>query len=199
MELRGASAALLQIFRYSPAFQKLIEALVRPHPLFPSGREFTRNVIDALPSVWVRQSAWDVGQNGAERLGRCVSSGRRLNDVLNQDGANNFIRFALCVTSLRTLKTDRHATFIQGSFFLAVSALRHNNRGITSLLRLVLDRQSLNASNCQSLNASRRPLVEAAGVEPASEKVNREKTTCVSGSVVLVRLMRYRQERGGLA
>jgi len=41
--------------------------------------------------------------------------------------------------------------------------------------------------------------VEAAGVEPASEKVNREKTTCVSGSVVLVRLMRYRQERGGLA
>ena len=42
-------------------------------------------------------------------------------------------------------------------------------------------------------------LVEAAGVEPASEKVNREKTTCVSDSVILVRLMRNRQERGGLA
>ena len=42
-------------------------------------------------------------------------------------------------------------------------------------------------------------LVEAAGVEPASEKVNREKTTCVSGSVVLVRLIRYRQESDGLA
>jgi len=33
-------------------------------------------------------------------------------------------------------------------------------------------------------------LVEAAGVEPASEKVYREKTTCVSGSVFFVRLMR---------
>ena len=44
-----------------------------------------------------------------------------------------------------------------------------------------------------------RIVVEAAGVEPASEKVNREKTTCVSDSVVFVRLMRNRQERGGLA
>jgi hypothetical protein len=42
-------------------------------------------------------------------------------------------------------------------------------------------------------------MVEAAGVEPASEKVCREKATCVSDSVVFVRLMRNRQERGGLA
>ena len=42
-------------------------------------------------------------------------------------------------------------------------------------------------------------MVEAAGVEPASEKVYRKKTTCVSGSVVFDRLMRNRQERGGLA
>jgi len=41
-------------------------------------------------------------------------------------------------------------------------------------------------------------MVEAAGVEPASEKVYREKTTCVSGSVVFVRAIRYRQERHGL-
>ena len=43
-----------------------------------------------------------------------------------------------------------------------------------------------------------RRLVEAAGVEPASEKVCREKTTCVSGSVVFVRPLRNRQERDGL-
>jgi len=42
-------------------------------------------------------------------------------------------------------------------------------------------------------------LVEAAGVEPASEKVYRKKATCVSDSVVFVRLMRNRQERGGLS
>ena len=42
-------------------------------------------------------------------------------------------------------------------------------------------------------------LVEAAGVEPASEKVNREKTTCVSDSVFFVHPMRNRQEGGGLA
>jgi len=41
--------------------------------------------------------------------------------------------------------------------------------------------------------------VEAAGVEPASEKVNREKTTCVSGSVFLVHPMRNRQEGGWLS
>ncbi len=41
--------------------------------------------------------------------------------------------------------------------------------------------------------------MEAAGVEPASEKVYREKTTCVSDSVFFVRPMRNRQERGGLA
>jgi hypothetical protein len=40
--------------------------------------------------------------------------------------------------------------------------------------------------------------VEAAGVEPASEKVYCEKTTCVSGSVVFVRSIRHRQERSGL-
>ena len=44
-----------------------------------------------------------------------------------------------------------------------------------------------------------RRLVEAAGVEPASEKVPRKETTCVSGSVVFVRPMRNRQEGGGLA
>ncbi len=32
-------------------------------------------------------------------------------------------------------------------------------------------------------------VVEAAGVEPASEKVYRRKATCVSGSVVFVRLI----------
>ena len=37
-------------------------------------------------------------------------------------------------------------------------------------------------------------LVEAAGVEPASEKVYRMKATCVSGSLVFDRLIRYRQE-----
>ena len=42
-------------------------------------------------------------------------------------------------------------------------------------------------------------VVEAAGVEPASEKVYREKTTCVSGSVVFVRLLRNRQEKDALA
>jgi len=42
-------------------------------------------------------------------------------------------------------------------------------------------------------------MVEAAGVEPASEKVPRKKTTCVSGSVFFVRLMRNRQERSSLA
>jgi len=42
-------------------------------------------------------------------------------------------------------------------------------------------------------------VVEAAGVEPASEKVPRKKTTCVSGSVVFVRPMRNRQEGSGLA
>ncbi len=41
-------------------------------------------------------------------------------------------------------------------------------------------------------------MVEAAGVEPASEKVYREKTTCVSGSVFFVRFIRYRQEKSGL-
>jgi len=41
--------------------------------------------------------------------------------------------------------------------------------------------------------------VEAAGVEPASEKVYREKTTCVSGSVFFVRPIRHRQEGSGLA
>ena len=33
-------------------------------------------------------------------------------------------------------------------------------------------------------------MVEAAGVEPASEKVYCKKTTCVSGSLILVLLMR---------
>jgi hypothetical protein len=42
-------------------------------------------------------------------------------------------------------------------------------------------------------------LVEAAGVEPASEKVNRKKTTCVSDSVFFVHPMRNRQEGDGLA
>ena len=42
-------------------------------------------------------------------------------------------------------------------------------------------------------------MVEAAGVEPASEKVNRDQTTCVSGSLFFVRLVRHRQEESGLA
>ena len=42
-------------------------------------------------------------------------------------------------------------------------------------------------------------LVEAAGVEPASEKARREEPTCVSGSVVVGRRRKSRQERGGLA
>ena len=37
--------------------------------------------------------------------------------------------------------------------------------------------------------------MEAAGVEPASEKVYREKATCVSGSVVFDRFIRNRQEK----
>jgi hypothetical protein len=37
-------------------------------------------------------------------------------------------------------------------------------------------------------------MVEAAGVEPASEKVWRKKTTCVSGSLVFDRCIGYRQE-----
>ena len=41
--------------------------------------------------------------------------------------------------------------------------------------------------------------MEAAGVEPASEKVYYEKTTCVSGSVFFIRLLRNRQERDSLA
>ena len=43
-------------------------------------------------------------------------------------------------------------------------------------------------------NKTKKMLVEAAGVEPASEKVNREKTTCVSDSVFFVHPMRNRQE-----
>jgi hypothetical protein len=41
--------------------------------------------------------------------------------------------------------------------------------------------------------------VEAAGVEPASEKVYREKATCVSGSLVFIRPLRNRQERDSLS
>jgi hypothetical protein len=37
-------------------------------------------------------------------------------------------------------------------------------------------------------------MVEAAGVEPASEKVCREKTTCVSGSLFFVHPMRNQQD-----
>jgi len=37
-------------------------------------------------------------------------------------------------------------------------------------------------------------MVEAAGVEPASEKARREKTTCVSGSVVSAAGWRNQQE-----
>ena len=42
-------------------------------------------------------------------------------------------------------------------------------------------------------------MVEAAGVEPASEKVYRKKTTCVSDSLVFVRLLKNRQERDSLS
>jgi len=42
-------------------------------------------------------------------------------------------------------------------------------------------------------------LVEAAGIEPASEKARREKPTCVSGSAIVGRRIMSRQESGGLA
>jgi len=42
-------------------------------------------------------------------------------------------------------------------------------------------------------------MVEAAGVEPASEKACPEKATCVSGSVIVGRRIRYRQENSGLS
>ena len=42
-------------------------------------------------------------------------------------------------------------------------------------------------------------LVEAAGVEPASEKARREKTTCVSDSVFFGHRLRNRQERQRLS
>ncbi len=38
-------------------------------------------------------------------------------------------------------------------------------------------------------------LVEAAGVEPASEKARRAKPTCVSGSVCFSDFLKNRQER----
>ena len=41
--------------------------------------------------------------------------------------------------------------------------------------------------------------MEAAGVEPASEKARRAKPTCVSDSLVFVRLRLNRQDTGGLA
>jgi len=41
--------------------------------------------------------------------------------------------------------------------------------------------------------------VEAAGVEPASEKARNKKPTCVSSSVIVGRQHKSRQERGGLA
>jgi len=57
-------------------------------------------------------------------------------------------------------------------------------------------------SNSFKVNGTGRPwaawntdgVVEAAGVEPASEKVYRRKATCVSGSVVVGRPIGYRQE-----
>ena len=42
-------------------------------------------------------------------------------------------------------------------------------------------------------------MVEAAGVEPASEKARHEKTTCVSDSVVFGRRLRTGKSDGGLA
>ena len=41
--------------------------------------------------------------------------------------------------------------------------------------------------------------MEAAGVEPASEKARNEETTCVSGSVFFVRPPMNRQDASGLA
>ena len=54
---------------------------------------------------------------------------------------------------------------------------------------------------CRSKSSQFRAakLVEAAGVEPASEKVQGDKTTCVSDSLIFDRLMRNRQEGSGLA
>jgi hypothetical protein len=51
----------------------------------------------------------------------------------------------------------------------------------------------------QTIENNTYKVVEAAGVEPASEKAYCKKTTCVSGSVVLVRPIRDQQERSGLA
>jgi hypothetical protein len=45
----------------------------------------------------------------------------------------------------------------------------------------------------------RSELVEAAGVEPASEKARHAKTTCVSGSAFFVRPPVNRQDASGLA
>ena len=42
-------------------------------------------------------------------------------------------------------------------------------------------------------------LVEAAGIEPASEKARPAKTTCVSGSLVFVHPLMNRQEADSLA
>ena len=42
-------------------------------------------------------------------------------------------------------------------------------------------------------------MVEAAGVEPASEKARNEETTCVSGSVVFGRRLRTGKSGGSLA
>ena len=41
---------------------------------------------------------------------------------------------------------------------------------------------------------TKNDVVEAAGVEPASEKVRHAKTTCVSGSVFFDHRLRNRQE-----
>src|SRR5260221_4734467 len=85
--------------------------------------------MDALGPIWVRESTRNVTHASGERLGRRVRSRRRLGEGLLQDSANpvfSLRRFALCLTLIRALKTDWHATIKQEGFCLAVSALCHD-------------------------------------------------------------------------
>src|SRR5712691_4085442 len=85
--------------------------------------------MDTLGPVGVRQGAWNVSHDCVERLGRCVSSLRRLSEVLEQDSANvafNLMRLALCLTLISALKTDGHTAVVQEGFCFTVSALCHD-------------------------------------------------------------------------
>ena len=67
--------------------------------------------------------------------------------------------------------------------------------GLSQVGAKLLHRLALRgAARMEGTSAQKPDLVEAAGVEPASEKVSREKTTCVSGSLVFDHSMGNRQE-----